>query len=29
MLAMLSHQLESFQDTHTDGLPKGQVGSGQ
>ena len=29
MFAMLSHQLESFQNTHTHGLPKGQVGSGQ
>lgn len=29
MLAVLSHQLESFQDTHTHGLPKGQVCSGQ
>jgi len=29
MLAMLSHQLETFQDTLTHSLPKGQAGSGQ
>lgn len=29
MLAMLRHQLEAFQDTHTEGLPKGQAGPEQ
>lgn len=28
-VCVLSHWLESFQGTHTEGLPKGQVGSGQ
>lgn len=28
-VCVLSHCLESFQGTHTEGLPKGQVGSGQ